>query len=248
MIIIKSPREIKALRKSAQIVAQICEKLKKEIRSGIKTKKLAEIANELIKRYNAQPAFLGYKGFPATICSSVNEEVVHGIPGERKLISGDIISIDIGVVFEGYYGDMAITVPVDEVGQDVKKLLSVTEEAVYKGASKSKPSYHLSDISHAIQMFVEQNGFSVVRDYVGHGIGRQMHEDPQIPNFGQSGQGPCLTVGMVFALEPMVNMGGWQVNILSDGWTVVTADRKLSCHFEHMVAITENGPEILTEL
>ncbi len=248
MIIIKSPREIKALRKSAQIVAQICERVKKEIKPGIKTKKLDEIANELIKRYNAQPAFLGYKGFPATICSSVNEEVVHGIPGERKLISGDIISIDIGVIFDGYYGDMAITVSVDEVGEDVQKLLSVTEEAVYKGASKAKPSYHLGDISHAIQVFVEQNGFSVVRDFVGHGIGRQMHEEPQIPNFGQPGQGHCLTEGMVFALEPMVNMGGWQVKILSDGWTVITADKKLSCHFEHMVAITENGPDILTKL
>ncbi len=248
MIIIKSPREIKALRRSAQIVAQICERLKGEIKPGVTTRKLDEIAVGLIKKYNAKPAFLGYKGFPASICTSINKELVHGIPGERKLVSGDIISIDVGIFFEGYCGDMAVTVPVGEVSKGVKKLLQVTKEALYKGIAKAEDSFYLSDISHAIQTFVERNGFSVVRDFVGHGIGREMHEEPQIPNFGPPGKGPRLNVGMVLALEPMVNMGGWQVKVLDDGWTVVTIDGSLSCHFEHMVAITENGPEILTEL
>lgn len=248
MIVIKSPREIKALKKSGQIVARICEKLTREVRPGVTTKKLDEIAGELIKKYNVKPAFLGYRGFPATICTSVNEEVVHGIPGNRVLVSGDIISLDVGIILEEYCGDMAITVPVGDISNEAKGLLKVTEESLYKGIAQANVSSYLGDISHAIQTFVEANGFSVVRDFVGHGIGRQMHEEPQIPNFGQPGQGPRLSAGMVLALEPMVNMGRWQVKVLSDGWTVVTADGKLSCHFEHMVAISDNGPEILTRL
>lgn len=248
MIVIKSPREIKALKKSGQIVARICEKLTREVRPGVTTKKLDEIAGELIKKYNVKPAFLGYRGFPATICTSINEEVVHGIPGNRVLVSGDIISLDVGIILEEYCGDMAITVPVGDISNEAKGLLKVTEESLYKGIAQANVSSYLGDISHAIQTFVEANGFSVVRDFVGHGIGRQMHEEPQIPNFGQPGQGPRLSAGMVLALEPMVNMGRWQVKVLSDGWTVVTADGKLSCHFEHMVAISDNGPEILTRL
>jgi methionyl aminopeptidase len=248
MIVIKSPREIKALRNSGQIVARICQRLVKEVKPGITTKQLDNIASELIKKYNAKPAFLGYRGFPATICTSINKQVVHGIPGETVLNPGDIISLDVGVMAEEYCGDMAVTVPVGEVSKDTRKLLQVTEESLYKGIKQANVSSYLGDISHAIQACAEENGFSVVRDFVGHGIGRQMHEDPQIPNYGHPGQGPRLSAGMVLALEPMVNMGSWQVKVLSDGWTVVTADGKLSCHFEHMVAITDNGPEILTLL
>ncbi|MFH1239064.1 MAG: type I methionyl aminopeptidase [bacterium] len=248
MIVIKSPREIKALRKSGQIVARICEKLATEVKPGITTRKLDDIAGNLIKKYNVKPAFLGYRGFPATICTSVNEQVVHGIPSDRVLVDGDIISLDVGVIFEEYCGDMAITVPVGDISNEAKKLLQVTEESLYKGIAQGKVSSYLGDISQAIQACAESHGFSVVRDFVGHGIGRQMHEEPQIPNFGRPGQGPRLNEGMVLALEPMVNAGGWQVKVLSDGWTVVTADGKLSCHFEHMVAITDNGPEILTLL
>ncbi|MFH1783962.1 MAG: type I methionyl aminopeptidase [bacterium] len=248
MIVIKSPREIEEMRKSARIVAQVSQRLRDAIKPGVSSKKLDDIAVEWIKKYDAKPAFLGYRGFPASVCTSFNEQVVHGIPGDRLLQDGDIISVDVGVFFEGFCGDMAFTAGVGSIDNQKEKLLRVTEDSLYKGTEKALASGHLGDISNAIQTFVEGQGFSVVRDFVGHGIGREMHEEPQIPNFGPQGKGPKLEVGMVLALEPMVNMGTWQVRVLPDGWTVVTADGSLSCHFEHMIAIGENGPEILTKL
>jgi len=204
------------------------------------------LAEEYIKRHGGIPAFKGYRGYPRSLCVSVNEEVVHGIPGKRKLKEGDIVSLDLGVLMDGYYGDAAITVPVGKVSELAKKLIKVTEEALYRGIEMARPGNRLSDISHAIQTHVEKAGFSVVREFVGHGIGKQLHEEPQVPNFGPPNRGPRLEPGMVLAIEPMVNTGTWEVRILPNGWTVVTADGGLSAHFEHTVAITDNGPEILS--
>jgi methionyl aminopeptidase len=248
MIIVKSPREIEQLKRSNTIVAEVFEKLKKMIEPGITTKELDQVAEEYILLKGARPAFKGYRGFPATLCISTNEEVVHGIPSERRLKEGDIVSLDVGVNFVGYYGDAAITFPVGEVDPEAKRLLEVTEKALYIGIEKAKVGNRLFDISYAIQGWVESHGFSVVRDFVGHGIGRDLHEEPQIPNFGAPHQGPRLEKGMVFALEPMVNEGTYEVRVLSDGWTVVTADGKRSAHFEHTIAITEDGAEILSAL
>jgi len=248
MIIVKSPREIEQLKRSNAIVAEVFEKLKKMIEPGITTKELDQVAEEYILLKGGQPAFKGYRGFPATLCISINEEVVHGIPGQRRLKEGDIVSLDVGVNFVGYFGDAAITLPVGEVDPEAKRLLEVTEKALYIGIEKAKRGNRLFDISYAIQRWVESHGFSVVRDFVGHGIGKDLHEEPQIPNFGAPHQGPRLEKGMVFALEPMVNEGTYEVRILSDGWTVVTADGKRSAHFEHTVAITEDGAEILSAL
>jgi len=204
------------------------------------------LAEEYIKRHGGIPAFKGYRGYPRSLCVSVNEEVVHGIPGKRRLKEGDIVSLDLGVLMDGYYGDAAITVPVGKVSELAKKLIKVTEEALYRGIEMARPGNRLSDISHAIQTHVEKAGFSVVREFVGHGIGKQLHEEPQVPNFGPPNRGPRLEPGMVLAIEPMVNTGTWEVRILPNGWTVVTADGGLSAHFEHTVAITDNGPEILS--
>jgi methionyl aminopeptidase len=248
MIIVKSSREIEQLKRSNAIVAEVFEKLKKMIEPGITTKELDQVAEEYILLKGGQPAFKGYRGFPATLCISINEEVVHGIPGQRRLKEGDIISLDVGVNFVGYFGDAAITLPVGEVDPEATRLLEVTEKALYIGIEKAKRGNRLFDISYAIQRWVESHGFSVVRDFVGHGIGKDLHEEPQIPNFGAPHQGPRLEKGMVFALEPMVNEGTYEVRILSDGWTVVTADGKRSAHFEHTVAITEDGAEILSAL
>jgi len=248
MIIVKSPREIEQLKRSNAIVAEVFEKLKKMIEPGITTKELDQVAEEYILLKGGRPAFKGYRGFPATLCISINEEVVHGIPGQRRLKEGDIVSLDVGVNFVGYFGDAAITLPVGEVDPEAKRLLEVTEKALYIGIEKAKRGNRLFDISYAIQRWVESHGFSVVRDFVGHGIGKDLHEEPQIPNFGAPHQGPRLEKGMVFALEPMVNEGTYEVRILSDGWTVVTADGKRSAHFEHTVAITEDGAEILSAL
>jgi len=248
MIIVKSPREIEQLKRSNAIVAEVFEKLKKMIEPGITTKELDQVAEEYILLKGGLPAFKGYRGFPATLCISINEEVVHGIPGQRRLKEGDIVSLDVGVNFVGYFGDAAITLPVGEVDPEAKSLLEVTEKALYIGIEKAKRGNRLFDISYAIQRWVESHGFSVVRDFVGHGIGKDLHEEPQIPNFGAPHQGPRLEKGMVFALEPMVNEGTYEVRILSDGWTVVTADGKRSAHFEHTVAITEDGAEILSAL
>jgi methionyl aminopeptidase len=248
MIIIKSPREIEQLKRSNTIVAEVFEKLKGMIQPGITTKELDQIAEEYILSKGGRPAFKGYRGFPATLCISINEEVVHGIPGQRRLKEGDIVSLDVGVNFVGYFGDSAITLPVGEVDSEGKRLLEVTKEALSIGIEKAKIGNRLFDISYAIQRWVESHGFSVVRDFVGHGIGKELHEEPQIPNFGAPHQGPRLEKGMVFALEPMVNEGTYEVRVLSDGWTVVTADGKRSAHFEHTITITDDGAEILSAL
>ncbi len=246
MIIIKSLQEIELMRQAGRIVAGTLQELAGAVRPGITTIQLDTLARQYIQKSGARPAFLGYHGFPATICTSLNEEVVHGIPGLRRLKAGDIISIDVGVFYKGYYGDAAATFPVGEVSPLAKRLLEVTRESLYKGIEKAYPGNRLYDISAAIQTYVESRGFSVVRSYVGHGIGSEMHEEPQVPNFGLPGKGPLLEAGMVLAIEPMVNAGTWEVETLSDDWTVVTKDRNLSAHFEHTVAIMQDGPEILT--
>jgi len=248
MIILKSEREINYLRDAGRIVAETHEEVKKAVKPGVTTLDLDQIAEKYIKGRGAIPAFKGYHGFTGNICSSINEEVVHGIPGLRKLKTGDNVSIDIGAVINGYNGDAAITVPVGEIDAEVQKLLDVTEESLYKGIEQAIIGNRLSDISHAVQSHVEQYGFGVVRDYVGHGIGRSMHEDPQVPNYGSPGRGPRLKAGMTLAIEPMVNLGTYEVKTLDDGWTVVTLDGKRSAHFEHSIAITDGKPEILTKL
>ena len=247
MIILKTEREIEQLKICNQTVTRVLKELKNAIEPGITTKELDDIAEKAIKNLGAVPAFKGYRGFPASICASINDQIVHGIPDERKLKEGDIISLDFGAMINGFYGDAALTLPVGEIGNKAKELLKVTEEALYKGIDQAKVGNRLSDISQSIQSWVELHGFSVVRDFVGHGIGRSLHEDPQIPNFGTPIPNPVLQEGMVFALEPMVNEGSYEIKILSDGWTAVTADGKLSAHFEHSIAITSNGPLILSE-
>ncbi|HDN59791.1 MAG TPA: type I methionyl aminopeptidase [Candidatus Marinimicrobia bacterium] len=246
MIYIKTKEEIEKIRDSCRIAYRTVMMLGKYIKPGIKTSELNSIAEDFILKNGARPAFKGYKGYPATICTSINEEVVHGIPGDRKLKEGDIISVDIGTYRNGYYGDVAFTFPVGEVDDEKKRLMDVTRESLYKGIEKAAPGNRLSDISHAIQSYVESNGFSVVRSLVGHGIGRNLHESPEVPNYGAPGMGPELKPGMCLAIEPMVNAGMYEVYTLDDGWTVVTLDGRPSAHFEHTVAITENGPVILT--
>jgi len=248
MIIRKSPEEIKLMREAGRVVAETIEAIKQEIAEGVTTEYLDKIAEEYIVNKHAEPAFKGYHGFPASICVSINEQVVHGIPGSRRLQSGEIVSVDIGVKYKGYYGDAAFTVAVEDVPERGAHLIEVTQKALMRGVANCYVGKHLYDISHAIQEVAERAGFSVVREYVGHGIGRSMHEGPQIPNFGPAGRGPLLKEGMVFALEPMVNMGSHEVEVLSDNWTVVTADRSLSAHFEHTVAVTSKGPLVLTSL
>jgi methionyl aminopeptidase len=247
MIIMKNDRELVYMRDAGRLVAQTHTEMKKAVRPGITTKELDSIAEDFIVSADARPAFKGYNGFPATICASINEEVVHGIPGLRKLESGDIISIDIGTVINGFFGDSAVTLPVGEVTSEAQRLLEVTEQSLQEGIKKAVVDNRLFDISHEVQAYVESNGLSVVRDYVGHGIGRNMHEDPQIPNFGKPGRGPRLQAGMTLAIEPMVNLGTYEVVTKQDNWTVVTRDGKLSAHFEHTIAITDKGPEILTK-
>ncbi len=247
MIILKSERELRYLYDAGQVVAKTHQEVAKAVRPGVTTKELDDIAEDYIVKCQAIPAFKGYGGFPATICASVNEEVVHGIPSSlRQVKTGDIISIDIGATLNGFVGDAAATLPVGDVDDEVKRLLAVTERSLYQGIEKALVNNRLSDISHAVQSYVESNNFSVVRDYVGHGIGRDMHEEPQVPNFGMPGRGPRLKAGMAIAIEPMVNMGTYEVETLQDNWTVVTCDRKWSAHFEHSIAITEKGPWILT--
>lgn len=248
VIIIKSSREIEQLKKSNAIVAEIFETLKRTVAPGVTTRELDRIAEEMILKKGAVPAFKGYRNFPASLCVSINEEVVHGIPGSRRLKEGDIVSLDVGVNLHGYFGDAALTLPVGKVDQEAKRLIEVTEKALQIGIEMARIGNRLNDVSHAIQKWVESNGFSVVRDFVGHGIGKSLHEEPQIPNFGSPGQGTRLEKGMVFALEPMVNEGSYEVKILSDGWTVVTADGKRSAHFEHTIAITDGKADILSIL
>ncbi len=248
MIILKTPEEIKKLRTANLIVARALAKLKKMIEAGITTLELDSVAEKAVRAEGARPSFKGYKGFPSALCASVNHEVVHGIPSKRKLKDGDIVKLDLGSEYEGYYGDSAVSVAVGEVSDRALRLMETTRESLYKGIEQARAGNHLSDISHAVGSFVESRGFSVVQDYVGHGIGRAPHEDPQIPNFGPPGRGPLLKEGMVLAIEPMVNCGTHRVELLDDNWTVVTKDRELSAHFEHSIAITENGPEVLSEL
>jgi len=248
MISIKSPREIELMRTAGRIVAETHELLRKAIRPGITTLELDAIAEEFIRKRGAIPAFKDYNGFPASICSSINEQVVHGIPGPTALKDGDIIGIDIGAVYDGYYGDAARTYWIGSIDKETERLLKVTEESFFKGIEYALPGNRLSDISHSIQKHVESNGFSVVRDFVGHGIGRNMHEDPQIPNYGLPHKGPRLAAGMALAIEPMVNQGKYAVKVREDGWTVVTADGKPSAHYENTIVITNGKPEILTLL
>ena len=248
MIILKSQEEIKRMSEPCRIVAEVLEKVKKTLAAGITTKELDSVAEAFIRSKNATPAFKGYKGYPATLCTSLNDQVVHGIPGKTVLKDGDIVSIDVGVYLNGFYGDAAITLPVGQVSATAEKLMKATEESLFMGIEKAVDGNRLYDISAAVQEHVESRDFSVVRNFVGHGIGRELHEDPQIPNFGKAGDGPPLREGMTLAIEPMVNAGSWKVNVLEDGWTAVTGDSSLSAHFEHTVAITENGPIILTKL
>ncbi len=247
MIICKTPREIEIMREAGRIVALTHQELKKHIVSGITTKELDKIAEAFIRKHDAIPSFKGYNGFTGSICASVNEELVHGIPGNRVLNNGDIISIDIGAEYNGYHGDSAWTYAVGSIDEETQRLLDVTEESLYKGLNEAKPGDRLSNISHAIQTYVEANGFSVVREYVGHGIGQDLHEDPQIPHYGPPNKGPRLKPGMVLAVEPMVNAGSRYVKTLADDWTVVTVDGSRCAHFEHTIAITETGFEILTK-
>ncbi len=248
MIELKSPEEIQRMRAAGRIVGKMLTVLAQEVVPGIKTKEIDRRSRELIREYGAEPAFLGYRGFPATICVSVNEEVVHGIPGERVIRAGDIVSLDAGVKLDGYYGDAAITVAVGEVSAKVQQLLASAKSALEDGIAAATTQNRLSDISHTIQQRVEREGFGIVRDFVGHGIGKAIHEEPPIPNYGPPNRGPRLKTGMVLAIEPMVTLGGYEVEILEDGWTAVTKDRSLAAHFEHTIAITDAGPEILTRL
>ncbi|MDR2006086.1 MAG: type I methionyl aminopeptidase [Acidaminococcales bacterium] len=248
MIIFKSAREIEIMRKAGRITAMALAAVGAAVKPGVTTMELDEAARKTIVKAGGVPAFKGLYGFPGNICLSVNNEVVHGIPGRRRLKEGDVVSVDIGVLIEGYNGDAAITFPVGKIAPDVERLLKVTEESLHKGIEQAVTGNRLGKISHAVQTHAETAGFGVVRDYVGHGIGRRMHEDPQIPNFGPENAGPVLKSGMVVAIEPMINSGDWKVKTLSDNWTVVTLDGKPSAHFEHTVAITGDGPDILTKL
>jgi len=249
MIILKSKKEIEFMREAGKIVAEAHEKVREAIKPGISTFELDEIAYDTIIKHNAHPSFKGYNGFPASICASKNEVVVHGIPKKKDiLLEGDIISIDIGAEYKGYHGDAAKTHPVGIISQEDSRLIKETRASFYKGIEQALVGKRLSDISHAIQAHVEAYGFSVVREFVGHGIGRNMHEDPQIPNYGPPDRGPRLECGMVLAIEPMINQGTYKVQVLEDGWTVVTIDKKKSSHYEHTIAITDNGPDILTKL
>ncbi|HHX51361.1 MAG TPA: type I methionyl aminopeptidase [Clostridia bacterium] len=248
MIYLKSERELNYMRDAGRLTAETHREIKEAAKEGVTTGELDQIAEDYIRQRGGIPSFKGYRGFPASICASINEEVVHGIPGLRKLESGDIISIDIGAEINGYHGDAAATLPVGEIDGEVERLLEVTEESLMLGIQQAVVNNRLGDISHAIQEHVEKNGFSVVRDYVGHGIGSRMHEDPQVPNFGIPGRGPRLKNGMTLAIEPMVNMGTYEVTTFADHWTVVTKDGKPSAHFEHTIAITPEGPEILTKI
>ena len=248
MITLKTDKELAYMRDAGRVVAGALKEVDSAVKPGVTTAELDRLAESFIIARGARPAFKGLYGFPSTICASPNEQVVHGIPSLRVLENGDIISIDVGAEINGFFGDSAVTLPVGQIDDDTRLLLKITEESLYVGIKQAVEGNRLSDISHAVQKHVENNGFSVVRDYVGHGIGKSMHEEPQVPNFGRAGRGPRLQAGMTLAIEPMVNMGTHEVATLPDNWTVVTKDMKKSAHFEHTVAITEDKPEILTRL
>jgi len=247
MIKIKSLHEIQKMRAAGRIVAEVFEVLKPLIVPGITTKELDKIAAEHIKKSGATCSFYNYSGYPGHVCISVNDEVIHGIPGKRKLCDGDIVSVDVGACIDGYHGDAARTFAVGNISSDAKKLIEVTEASFWRGIEFARPGNRIGDISANVQKIVEENGFSVVRDFVGHGIGSALHEEPEVPNYGTEGRGPRLISGMTIAVEPMVNIGTYQVNTLSDDWTVVTADGKLSAHYENTILITADGAEILTK-
>jgi methionyl aminopeptidase len=247
VIVCRSATELERMRDAGRLVGEVLTELASKVAPGVTTAELDEVAEKRILKAGATPAFKGYHGYPATICASINDEVIHGIPsGRRVLAEGDIISIDVGAALGGYFGDSAITLPVGQVSEQAATLLRVTEEALYKAIERARPGGRLSDIGHAVQSHVEAYGFTVVREFVGHGIGQRMHEEPQVPNYGEPGRGPRLAEGMVLAIEPMVNAGKAAVKVLSDGWTAVTRDKSLSAHFEHTVAVTAGEPWILT--
>jgi len=246
VIVCKSAGELKRMRAANALVAEVLEELRRRAVPGVTTAELDAAAEMLVRQGGAVPAFKGYRGYPSTLCVSINEEVVHGIPSSRKLAEGDVVSLDMGVLLDGFYGDSAITVAVGRISERAADLLRVTEEALYRAIDKVRIGSRVSDLGHAVQQHVEAHGFSVVREFVGHGIGASLHEEPQIPNYGEPGRGPRLVEGMVLAIEPMVNMGKPGVKILADGWTAVTRDASLSAHFEHTVAVGSDGPEILT--
>jgi methionyl aminopeptidase len=248
MVILKLPAEIEQARASNLIVAEVLSKLREKVKPGVRTRELDKFAEEITEKRGAKPAFKGYRGYPYSLCTSINEVVVHGMPSERILVEGDIIGLDFGVYYRGFFGDATITLPVGKVAQKASRLIQVTEQSLYTGIAQVKDGNRLGDISAAVQAKVEAAGFSIVRDFVGHGVGKNLHEDPQIPNFGKKGRGIELKSGMILAIEPMVNEGSYKVKILPDGWTVVTEDGSLSAHFEHSVAITDNGPDILSKL
>ncbi len=248
MIICKTEHEIDLMRRAGRIVAETHQLLAEQVKPGITTRELDQLAEEYIRKQNALPSFKGYGGFPASICTSVNEELVHGIPGDRLLKEGDIISIDIGAEYQGYHGDSAWTYGVGEISEDAKNLLQATEESLYKGLAEAMPDARLSNISHAIEQHINQYEYSIVREYVGHGIGAKLHEDPHIPNYGPPDRGPRLKTGMALAIEPMIILGERFVRVLADGWTVVSVDNSLCAHFEHTIVITKDGHEIMTKL
>jgi methionyl aminopeptidase len=246
MIIYKTDDEIRAMKRSNRIVARVLAGLVTLVKPGVTTKDLDEYAEKRTREMGAAPAFKGYRGFPASLCTSVNEEIVHGIPSSRKLKDGDILSLDYGVIFEGYFGDSSVTVPVGEISPEAARLIAAARESFTAGIARMKEGYRVSDISAAVQTRVEADGFSVIRAFVGHGIGRSLHEEPQVPNFGLPGHGPKIRRGLVLAIEPMIAMGDWEIEILANGWTAVTKDRSLAAHYEHTVACTGNGVEILS--
>jgi len=247
VIVLKSAREIELMRQGGHILADLMDHLRATVKSGMSTLEVDEDVEAFIRGRHAKAAFKGYRGFPATVCISINDEVVHGIPSaHRRLKEGDIVGLDLGCIVEGYYADCAFTLAVGDVPARVQELLDVTRESLERAIAECHPGRRLSDASHAVQTHVESHGFGVVRAFVGHGIGRALHEEPQIPNFGDPGRGPQLRPGMVLAIEPMVTMGSWEVRILEDGWTAVTADGSLAAHFEHTIAVTDEGPEVLT--
>jgi methionyl aminopeptidase len=244
---IKSTKDIEIMRQAGAIVAETLSILKETAEAGMSTMDLDILAEKTIRKSGATPAFKGYRGFPSTLCASINSEVVHGIPSKKRILNeGDILSIDMGCIVDGFYGDSAMTIPIGEISAEAKKLLAVTEESLYKGIDQLKPDNRLGDVGHAVQKCAEDAGYTVVREFVGHGIGRALHEDPPVPNYGEPGTGLRLRPGMVLAIEPMVNVGTAEVHVLEDQWTAVTADGKLSAHFEHTIVVTEDGPDILT--
>jgi methionyl aminopeptidase len=248
MIICKSPAEIEKLRRSARIVRGVLEELRERVKPGVTTLELERYTEKRLAELKAKPAFKGYRGYPCCLCASVNEQIIHGIPSERRLKEGDILGLDLGVIVDGYFGDSALTAPVGEISESLQQLLQIGEEALELAIAKARLGNRVGDISATIQNYAESNGCSVVREFVGHGIGRELHEEPQVPNFGSPGHGPALKEGMVLAIETMINSGGSEVRVLDDHWTAVTADGGYSVHFEHMVAITRNGPDVLTRL